>query len=287
MSATQHEQMLKLVKYEQDEAALVALAEQSRGLRVDGVNDKAGLERVREARLKLRGCRTEIERQREALKRSSLEFGRKVDEEARRLTALVEPTERVLKAEEERIAKEVARLRQEKIQERASLLDQYGVRMSDDVLADMGVDDFQRCLEGARASWEKAEADRLEREQIAREEAERAAQEEAARRHALAQEEQRLAAERKRLDDERAAFEAEKAKSAPPPPPPAQSRDVVDSQVPPAYSAPSIWSPSQIDAAERIEKFVMAVASQSRPGRYYVLCDQLRRVAHLFARSGQ
>ena len=73
-----------------------------------------GYEEVRKAIGDLRGLRVAIEDRRKELKKDSLEFGRLVDGEAKRITALIEGIEEPLKLKKAAVDDEKERLRKEK-----------------------------------------------------------------------------------------------------------------------------------------------------------------------------
>ena len=64
----------------------------------------------------MKGKRVEVEKKRKELKADALEWGRKVDTEAKRIFGLLEPIETHLQTEENRVAQEKERIRQEKIE---------------------------------------------------------------------------------------------------------------------------------------------------------------------------
>lgn len=79
-------------------------------LKINGIEDKEGQKLVHEWRMKCRKMRTGIESTREEFKRVWLEGGRKVDAEAKRLQAELEPLEQHCIAEEEKIEAELERI---------------------------------------------------------------------------------------------------------------------------------------------------------------------------------
>lgn len=235
-----------LVVFEQNEALLVEKAREFKGLRIQGLDDREGLARVHDARMLLRTYRVSIEKDRVALKANALEFGRRVDAEAKRLTAITEPVERELEAEERRIEAEKERIKAEAAAAKKKVLDDrmaalaaVGVHLAPSVVECMGAIEYGEALNQGRLAFEEREAarieterqaaelrerERLDAERRAREESERLAQERraqeekrAADERALAEERKRLADERARLDAERAAIEAAKPKPAPEP----------------------------------------------------------------------
>lgn len=221
----------ELVVYVPNEATLVEAAEKARGLKIAGVDDAKGYKLVHEKRMQLKGFRVEIEKTRKDLKADALEYGRRVDAEAKRLTALIEPTERELEAEEERIDAEKARIaaeaeaaRRKILDDRISALAAVGCQAVPSEVQDMAENEFAELLklateeharkveaervaaaERARVEAEQAAARKAEQERLAREEAERRAEEERKQKA----ERERLAAERVELEKAQAAQRAE------------------------------------------------------------------------------
>lgn len=195
--------------------ALKEKADKYATLTVNGLADKAGLKAVREARLDLTRTRCKIEETRKMLKAGALEFGRKVDSEAKRLTALVEPTEQALKAMEDDIAKEAKAEQDKRTAERMALLKEIESPYPEVVVAAMSEKDFEKlhaelkesfAVKQAEAETKRIadEAERLEREKAAAD-AKRIADEELARQReelrVLREKQEAEAAEAKRKAD--------------------------------------------------------------------------------------
>lgn len=75
----------ELVKYDVTEAALETYRKEFLPLTINGLDDHEGYEKVKEARLFIRGERVNVEKRRVELKAQSLEYGRAVDAEAKRI----------------------------------------------------------------------------------------------------------------------------------------------------------------------------------------------------------
>jgi septal ring factor EnvC (AmiA/AmiB activator) len=229
----------EVVVYEQNESTLVEAAAKSRGLKILGVDDRKGYELVHAARMELKGYRVEIDKQRKQLTADALEWQRKVNAEAKRLTALIEPVELELHAEEKRVDDERAAIAKRLLDERMTALAAFESVLPASVVEDMGDNEFTAVLEDAAQAHESRQrAIRIAQEEKARLDAEAAAARKAEeQRQAAARAEQdriqqaereRLAAERaeleqaqaaqraeaNRLAQERAAFEAEQARAA-------------------------------------------------------------------------
>lgn len=240
-----------LARFSPADAVIAQMKREFAGLTVRGLDDKAGFERVHDARMAVVRHRVQVEKTRKDLKADSLEYGRRVDVEAKRLTASLLEIEGPLDAEENKIVAEKARIQREaqelaeaarkaKLDARISRLQKIGAsQIVVSAIESMSDTDFDaeaaRCeaAEDARIarleqeSLERAEREaaeallRQQQEVAARDaqriEAERIAQERAAaevQRQANAETQRKLAEERAQIERERAAIDAEKAKAA-------------------------------------------------------------------------
>lgn len=176
MSTAVEERLTPIVEYGITDAAIDVLRDEYSGLKIETTAD---YEKVRLAIADVRDRRVTVEKTRVELKAGALEYGRKVDSEAKRITALLTEIEEPLKAEKQRVDDEKARVKREKEEaERAK------------IEAELKAKREAEEAEAARLKAEQDERDRVERERIAAE--------------------QKVEAER--LAKERAAFEAEQAK---------------------------------------------------------------------------
>ena len=119
----------ELKKFSLTDAAIEQMEKEFLPLVVNGIEDKAGYNTVREARLLVKKHRVDVEKTRKTLKADALAFTQAVDGEARRITARLEPIEThlqeqedVIRKEQERRKAEEERLKQEKIQHRIKRL---------------------------------------------------------------------------------------------------------------------------------------------------------------------
>ncbi len=157
------------------ETAIAELVEASKSLKIDGITDTEGYTTVRTARMKFVKVRTTIEATRKELKAPSVTYGKAVDAEARRLTALGAPTEAHLLGQQQAVD-----------------------------------DEKKRILEEARRKAEAEEQARVEAEEA---EKQRLADEEAARVKAIQNaENERLRVARADLERDRAELDEEKAR---------------------------------------------------------------------------
>ena len=227
-----------LTVFENKKDELQALAEQSKGLTIEGIEDKEGFKRVSDQRKTLKAERVSIQKQGKEMRDGLTNINRQITEKEKELVAIIEPIEKELLAEEKRIEDEKERLRQEeiareeaRIQKRIDALANYGFQIDYADIKSMSDETFDKYLEAAhiqykREQFEKAEAERLRLEQIERERQEKEAeqkrlqaerveleklrQEQADREARIKAEQEAIAAEKKRIEDEKAAIEAER-----------------------------------------------------------------------------
>lgn len=162
--AADHED--ELAVFHKQDLIIAELKAKYGSLKIDGLDDRVGFAAVHAARMIVKDARVNVEKTREQLKAGVLERGRKIDAEAKRLTALLTPLESYLQDQEEAVVKEKERLKQEaaaalaaKIKKRFDDLLQWGY--SGDQLAfvpSMTDEAFESLL--ARATVAKAERDR-------------------------------------------------------------------------------------------------------------------------------
>lgn len=214
----------QVAEWSATDAALREAVEATEGLTIAGHVDgpKAGYKAVEAARKYLKGYRVGIENRRKELKAPILDLGRKVDEEAKRLTAIVEPRELELdkdsaayEAEQARIAQEAADSKRRIVEDRLAVMAKYGIAPNLSLVDDATPEEWDEKV----AEWEVAAEEQRKAEAIAKE-AERVRLEAEAAEAARKAEEER--AERERLEAERKAEadrleaerEAERAKFA-------------------------------------------------------------------------
>lgn len=85
---------------------------------IKNIDDEDGFKAVKKARLECRDIKTSIDAERETLKAPFLAAGRRIDAEAKRLQAIINPEENRLKSLEDKIETELKRIEQEKIDDR-------------------------------------------------------------------------------------------------------------------------------------------------------------------------
>jgi colicin import membrane protein len=232
----------ELQQFNITDAAIAELDSRCRKLTVKDVNDTAGYEIVKKARIDIKKRRVEVEKTRVSLKAESLEYGRKVDGEAKRIFALLEPIEKHLIAQEnivdderERIKKEAEEKEAARIQARTEKLVSLGmsyngiiysfngISLSHDLMmkaTDEQMEAFYIRVESAAEAKRKEEEEKrlaLEAEQkrIAEIEKEqkRIAAEQAEKERALKAESDRIEAEKKAAEDAKRKVEAERIRA--------------------------------------------------------------------------
>lgn len=137
----------ELQKFGITDQAIAELGEKYLKLTVKGIEDKDGLASVHSARMDVVRKRTGIEAIRKELKEESLNWGRRVDAEAKRITGLLQPIEEHLDTEEKKVTEEIARIKREKdekeaarIQARVTRLFKYGCQFDGQVYSFFTVD---------------------------------------------------------------------------------------------------------------------------------------------------
>lgn len=176
----------QVAEWSATDAALHEAVKATDGLTIAGHVDgpKAGYRAVEAARKALKTHRTGIENRRKELKAPILDLGRKVDEEAKRLTAIVEPRERELdkdseayEAEQARIALEAADAKRRMAEERLAIMAKYGIAPNLSLVDSATPEEWSAKVAGweeeAAEAARKAEEERIERERL---EAERKAE---------------------------------------------------------------------------------------------------------------
>lgn len=186
-----------LKEYNIPDTAIAKYRQDFMVLSVKGVDDKDGYDLCHSARMEVKGKRVEVEKTRKKLKEDALEYGRAVDKEAKRITALLEPIENYLLSQEKIVDDEKERIK--KAEENARIEAENAAKKAE-----------EERLEKIRQEQE-AERKRLEaiaEEQRQKEAAIRAEQE------AIEKEKQRIANEQIRQEEEKIRkeqFEKEKA----------------------------------------------------------------------------
>uniref|UniRef100_A0A6H1ZER5 Putative tail tape measure protein n=1 Tax=viral metagenome TaxID=1070528 RepID=A0A6H1ZER5_9ZZZZ len=213
-----------IVSYDITDAAIAEMESIYMALTITDLDDKEQFDAVHSARMTVKGKRVEVEKRRKELKADALEWGRKVDAEAKRIFGKLEPIESHLDREEKKVTDEQKRQKEEadriekaKIQARVDSLQMVNCVLPFMEVATMTDDEYEDRLRKATDSYQ-AELKRLADEEAARkaeaERLEKVRREQEAEAARLA-EMQRQAdeanrKEREKIEEERRAIEAEK-----------------------------------------------------------------------------
>lgn len=185
---------MDVVKLNITDAAISQMREDFMPLRIDGVNDKAGLRKVYESRQIVKKTRVGVVKYADELKEQAIIWQNKVNTEKNRVVDKLKEIEEHLQKEEDRIAEEKERIQKEieekenaRIQDRIDQLAVYGFGIDYTTIKSIDNETFQTILNNAKIEFAK--------EQEAKAEAERLAKEEAARLRAEREELEKLRSE--------------------------------------------------------------------------------------------
>jgi hypothetical protein len=184
-----------VAKYEITDAAIATMAEAYMPLTIAGVEDSAGYERVYKAYMVVKNHDVNVEKTRVQLKADALAYGRAVDGEAKRISALLAPIKNHLKSERDAVDAEKDRIKnaarlQAEAEARAKAEAEEAKRRAEQAAEEARL----KALRDAEDARLKAEREKLDAERL---------EMEAARK-----------AEQDKLNVERAAIEAEKKRLA-------------------------------------------------------------------------
>lgn len=207
--------MLAPVKMNVSDQEIAKLVEQFSGLTIAGVDDKAGYKAVYEARQVVKKTRVGLQKYGKDLREDAQAWAKKVIAEEKRLVAPLETLEGQLQSEEDRIDAEKARIKAEaeakekaRVQARIDRLAAYGFAIDVEHVTNLPDAEFEGVVLEAKAAWEKEQADKAEAERLAKEEQERLAAEQRAKDEELAklrkEAQERAAADAERLEKEQA-----------------------------------------------------------------------------------
>ena len=226
----------EIKKFPIADAAISEMKEQYMPLVVNGVADKEGYKVVSDALRLVKSSRVAVDKKRKELNEVPLKWQRTVNDEAKRIIALIEPIESHLKSQKEsvdnekqRLKEEAERKEQEKIQSRVNLLHQIGFQFNGEVYALGGIliqpvqvktiDDsaFEKFINDSKAEAEKINAEKeaeVERRRLEAEKLEQQKIEQKAKEEELARKEAELEVKKKKVEAERIAQEKAKEEAA-------------------------------------------------------------------------
>jgi len=210
----------EIVKYDITDAAIAEMENLYMGLTIDDIEDKEQLDAVHSARMVIKGKRIDVEKTRKELKADALAWGKKVDSEAKKIFAKLEPIESHLMAEEQKVIDEKARIEAEAeakeqaiIQGRIDELHKYGVVLPFFEVATLSDDEYVKTLTIARVKYaeeqarlnREADERRAEEKRLAdeREKQEQIAKEQAEAQAKINEANRQIEADRKAIEDEK------------------------------------------------------------------------------------
>lgn len=190
---------MNVVKFNVTDAEIAKLKEQYLPLKINGVDDKAGLKSVYDARQVVKKTRVGVEKFAKEMKETAIAWQKKVNAEQGRVCGELESIEAHLQGEEDAVAAEKERIRVEaeekekaRIQSRIDKLAAYGFAIDYTLISTIDDIKFSDVLASAKLEHEKelsvkAEAERIQKEEQERLKRERAELEELRRQQAEAQ----------------------------------------------------------------------------------------------------
>lgn len=159
-----------LQAFENRKAELITLKAEVEGLKIQSLEDKAGIKQVTEARKKLKAARVEIEKEGKSMRDPLTAISKTISAKENELVQIIEPTEKLLlqqekwvKDEEIRVANEERRKEDERIQNRINRMSFYGYEIDFNMLKALSDEDFDKIVDNARREFEKEEAAKAEK----------------------------------------------------------------------------------------------------------------------------
>lgn len=161
----------ELITYSVTDAALQEMKRDFMSLTVKDLTDLNGYKDCDAARKLVKEKRLDVEKRRKELKADALEYGRKVDGEAKRITAQLEEIESYLEGQQAIVDNEKKRLKQEaeaaakrQLDSRIAQLQQYRGQITIDHLMIVDEPTFQTMLAAAKQKFDAEESAKAERE---------------------------------------------------------------------------------------------------------------------------
>ncbi len=172
-------QELSLAVLDKREADLIVLSQKYKDLTIKGVEDKEGYKLVHDGRMELKNTRVAITKDAKALRDPAIAFQKKVIEKENSLIAIIDKEEARLAAEEKRIDDEKSRIKAEeerketeRINARMNQLSSYGYAADFMTIKHQSDEKFAETLTEAKHQYDleqarlAAEAERIENEKI-------------------------------------------------------------------------------------------------------------------------
>lgn len=164
------ENHFSLEKFNPTQAELLALAEQGRKLSINGIEDTEGYAAVHTHRMELKKARVAIAKTGKEAREEALAYQKKVIAYEKELIGIIEPIELDLKAKQDAIDAEKARIeRQALLPSRIEKLKEIGIQMEEEALMDLDVEQFADFYNTKRAEWIDAKEAKLREEEAAME----------------------------------------------------------------------------------------------------------------------
>lgn len=198
----------ELAKYNLNDVTLAELEKKYMPLKVKAFDDRMGYDICKIAHREVTSIRIGIEKTRTGLKASSLDFGRKVDAEAKRLTEKIKEIENHLITQRKIVEDEKARIEKEKV-DAIRVEEERKKREEEERIEALRLKNARK----ERELEEKEERIRIEQEKKEREfKAERAKiqEEDDAAKKKIREAQEKIEADKQAIEEEKARIEAEK-----------------------------------------------------------------------------
>lgn len=238
----------EIVQFNVTDSRINELSNEYMQLEVVSINDIQGLKNVYAARQIVKGLRVDVEKKRKELVEDAVKYQKTVNGEAKRITCLLEPIETHLQSEEDKIASEKQRIKdeielaeRERVQARIDKLLAYGFSIDYNEVKNASNDDFEYRLNEAKThhelevaakeeekrladlAAEKLEAERKELELLRRQQAEaqriidennaRIAKEQTEKERAIVEEQERIKSQNLAIEQEKKRIEVERLRA--------------------------------------------------------------------------
>lgn len=160
-------------KFNPTVAELTSLSNQYKGLKIAGIEDKDWYEKVKKAQLDLRDKRVHIEKTLKEVRQKAIDFQKAVIQQEKDLVAIIDGTEKELKAERSRID-ELIKIEERKkvLPARKEELERCWILASDEQILAMNSDQFNQFVKDEVFKQLQEKQKKEEEERLAKERAE-------------------------------------------------------------------------------------------------------------------
>lgn len=162
-----------LAAFEIKKSELEELKKEVEGLDITSIDDKASIKTVSEARKKLKSARIEIEKDAKAMRDGLTERSRFISQKEKELVDIIEPTEKELlkkekwiKDENDRIEREAKEAEEKIIQDRIDRLATYDCEINLVHLKGLADEEFDKVVASAKKQFDLEQAEIKEQERI-------------------------------------------------------------------------------------------------------------------------